>query len=320
VWPPPAIICDHGTVDLALNRRGSIPLRDQIVAQVEMRILAGDLRHGEKLPSVRELAARLRVHPRTVHAAYRQLQTNENLTLQPGSGAYVRRGQSGQRRTREGLEEMIGALLSEALGSGLSLHQIRCAARRWLDADPPQRAVVVDTCPRTAEILAVELRGQGLPCEAQGLADALARPCSLAGVLVVCLPFHVSKLQALIPQCQTATVGLEIAGEHGQAILDLPTLARVLMVSHSPRVPPYASTIVRSLRGDDVELFCHLADETGQWAPLATSAHLVLTDVVAAAEVRRRRPDARVLSLLGPRSYASVRAGLTFPPPPSLRT
>lgn len=36
-------------MDIALNRRGGIPLRDQIVAQVEMRILAGDLRHGEKI-------------------------------------------------------------------------------------------------------------------------------------------------------------------------------------------------------------------------------------------------------------------------------
>jgi len=305
-------------VDLALNRRGSIPLRDQIVAQVEMRILAGELRHGEKLPSVRDLAARLRVHPRTVHAAYRRLQQNENLVLQPGSGAYVSRGESGRRRPDEELGQTIDALLNEALGSGLSLHQIRCAARRWLDASPPRRAVVIDSCPRTAEILAAELRGDGLPCDSLALDEALAQPGDLDDALVACLPFHLARMECVVPRARLAGVGLEIADTHRHAILDLPTLGLVTIVSHSPRVGPYARTVVQGLRGDDVEVSCPLADDAEEWGPPAARAHLVLADVVSLASVRRRRPDARVLHLLGPRSHAAVRAGLTFPPPPAL--
>lgn len=307
-------------MDIELNRKAGIPLRDQIVAQVEMRILAGELRHGDRLPSVRELAARLRIHPRTVHAAYRQLQRNENLTLQPGSGAYVRRGQEGARGGSEELEKTIDALLREAMGSGLSLHQIRCAARRWLDAVPPQRAVVVDICPRSAEIMAAELRAQGLVCEAHSLEDLLARGEPLHQALVVCLPFHATRLQELLPAAQVTSVGLEIASEHARAVAALPARGRVLVVSHSPRVAPYARAVVRSLRGDELDVACHLAAERDDWAPLARRADLVLADVLAAPAVQAVRPDARVLSLLGPRAYATVRAGLTLPPPPPIPT
>jgi hypothetical protein len=113
-------------------------------------------------------------------------------------------------------------------------------------------------------------------------------------------------------------VGLEIAAEHGQAVIDLPAPATVLVVSHSPRVAPYARAVVRSLRGDELEVACHLTAERKRWAPLAREAGLVLADVLAAPDVQACRPDARVLSLLGPRAYATVRAGLTLPPPPPM--
>ena len=305
-------------VDIILNRRAGIPLRDQIVAQVEMRILAGDLARGEKLPSVRDLAARLGIHPRTVHAAYRQLQLNENITLQPGSGAYVSRGQPGPHRPAEGLQKTIDALLREAIGAGLSLHQIRCAARRWLDGAPPRRAEVIDNCPRSAEIMAAELRAQGLPCDARSFEAAAAAPEELGDALLVCLPFHASRLRKLLPSAQVAPVVLEIAAEHGQAVIDLAAPATILVVSHSPRVAPYARAFIRSLRGDEVEVTCHLTPERDQWMPLAQQAGLVLADVLAAPEVQACRPDARLLSLLGPRAYAAVRAGLTLPPPPPM--
>jgi hypothetical protein len=76
---------------------------------------------------------------------------------------------------------------------------------------------------------------------------------------------------------------------------------------------------MRSLRGDEVQVACHLTAEREAWVPLARLAGLVLADVLAAPSAQAIRPDARVLSLLGPRAYATVRAGLTLPPPPPVR-
>ena len=48
-------------------------MRDQIVTQLELKILGGSLAHGSRLPSVRALARRLNVHHNTVSAAYQDL-------------------------------------------------------------------------------------------------------------------------------------------------------------------------------------------------------------------------------------------------------
>ena len=62
-----------------------VPIYAQVVAQVRAAIAAGELRAGDALPSVRQLAAELRVNPNTVVQAYRELE-HEGLT-------YVQRGQ-----------------------------------------------------------------------------------------------------------------------------------------------------------------------------------------------------------------------------------
>ena len=77
-------------MELALNRRAGVPVRDQLVAHLEMQILSGHLLAGKRLPSVRALALRLKVHPNTVSAAYRTLQNVGLVERRQGSGFYVR--------------------------------------------------------------------------------------------------------------------------------------------------------------------------------------------------------------------------------------
>src|SRR5580704_15477404 len=51
-----------------------VPIYRQLVTQVVLAILSGDLRPGERLPSTRELARRFAINPNTVSAGYRQLE------------------------------------------------------------------------------------------------------------------------------------------------------------------------------------------------------------------------------------------------------
>ena len=51
----------------------SVSLREQVVAQITLGILSGDLAPGERLPSIRELSRRFDLHANTVSAGYRQL-------------------------------------------------------------------------------------------------------------------------------------------------------------------------------------------------------------------------------------------------------
>jgi len=62
-------------MDFVLKRKGGVPLHDQLLAQLELRILSGLLLPGQRLPSVRALARRLGLHANTVSSAYRALES-----------------------------------------------------------------------------------------------------------------------------------------------------------------------------------------------------------------------------------------------------
>ncbi|HUT30770.1 MAG TPA: GntR family transcriptional regulator [Sedimentisphaerales bacterium] len=61
----------------------------QIIDQVKRDIALGRLVKEEKLPTVRQLAARLAINPNTIAKAYRQLEQEGIITTRPGAGAFV---------------------------------------------------------------------------------------------------------------------------------------------------------------------------------------------------------------------------------------
>ena len=73
-----------------ITKNSEISLRAQLVRQVLMGILSEDLPAGQKLPSVRALARRHKIHANTVSAAYHDLLEQGWLELRHGSGLFVR--------------------------------------------------------------------------------------------------------------------------------------------------------------------------------------------------------------------------------------
>ena len=71
---------------LWFSRGSEISIRDQLVTQVVLRIVSGDLVAGQRLPSTRELARRFHLHPNTVSSGYRQLERQNWVEFRKGSG------------------------------------------------------------------------------------------------------------------------------------------------------------------------------------------------------------------------------------------
>src|SRR5215218_10238031 len=65
------------------------PLYQQIVDEVRRAVALGDLGPEEPLPSVRALAADLRVNPNTVQQAYRELERAGVIYSRRGQGTFV---------------------------------------------------------------------------------------------------------------------------------------------------------------------------------------------------------------------------------------
>ena len=65
------------------------PIYTQILEIIQTRIISGIYKPGEKLPSVRELAAQASVNPNTMQKAFAELEKSGLITTQRGSGRSV---------------------------------------------------------------------------------------------------------------------------------------------------------------------------------------------------------------------------------------
>jgi GntR family transcriptional regulator len=109
-----------------IDPRSPTPLYDQIAGRIRVAVAAGELRPGEHLPSVRQLAGRLRVNPATVVQAYRTLESEGFVEMRQGSGTFVREiGPARRSEERsEQARDLVRAMLAEAGRRGLAAKEI----------------------------------------------------------------------------------------------------------------------------------------------------------------------------------------------------
>jgi DNA-binding transcriptional regulator YhcF (GntR family) len=300
-------------LDILLNRRGGVPVRDQLVIQMEMKILGGGLAPGQRLPSVRSLARRLQVHHNTVSAAYQELQAAGHVELRRGSGVFVRKGGPADPDEAKNLDQMIRLALHLALRRGYTGLQIRRAVERWIAASPPDRVVVVEPVPELGELLVHELRqALGVQATSCTLAELERNPGQLSGALALTLPYHQEAFAQLMPEAAVEVVTLQMSDEDRRVIQGLPEGAIVLAVSHCPTVLPFASVLLRSIRGEDALVEARLLSQPREWRRLAAAADLVFADALSVDALRRVRPrKVREFRLITPAALDRLRDALT---------
>lgn len=66
-----------------------MPIYRQIIDQVKYQVVAGVLKPGDRVPSVRELAAKLAVNQNTILKVYNALCRDNVLKVERGDGTYV---------------------------------------------------------------------------------------------------------------------------------------------------------------------------------------------------------------------------------------
>ena len=74
---------------LAINTADARPIYVQIMDEVRRALVLGTLRAEDALPSVRQLAAELRVNPNTVAQAYRELERDGVVYVRRGQGTFI---------------------------------------------------------------------------------------------------------------------------------------------------------------------------------------------------------------------------------------
>ncbi|MCQ2406108.1 MAG: GntR family transcriptional regulator [Oscillospiraceae bacterium] len=72
-----------------INYRDPRPIYEQITDSVKKLILSGVLAGDDRLPSVREAAAKLAINPNTIQRAYRELEQSGYIYCVAGKGNFV---------------------------------------------------------------------------------------------------------------------------------------------------------------------------------------------------------------------------------------
>lgn len=75
---------------IQIDNNSSKALYEQIYEEITRLILSKALKPDEKLPSVRELAAMVKINPNTIQRAYRSLEEDNYIYTIKGKGNFVK--------------------------------------------------------------------------------------------------------------------------------------------------------------------------------------------------------------------------------------
>lgn len=273
---------------LWLARQSEVPVREQLVAQIILSILSDELPAGRRLPSTRELARRLKIHPNTVSAAYTALERDGWAESRRGSGVYICNRKGAQPLPAElALDQLIADFFRTAREKGAPLKQVRARLRHWLALQPPDHFLVIEPDEELRAILVAEI------AEASGFAavgadaGACRQPEMLAGAVPVVLVSKFEKVRAQLP-AGAECLALQVRSVPGSLAQWMP-------------IPPDALIVVASRWGDFLKWARTMLLAAGvhrdalefrdarraRWQDGLREASAVVTDVVTARSVPR---------------------------------
>jgi GntR family transcriptional regulator len=118
-------------VGIRIDTKSGVPFYRQIIEQVKFAIARGDLKPGDQLPTVRQLAVDLSINPNTVIRAYRELELAGVLETQQGSGTFVgtQKPRVDELEQERMLDQILTELLARASGYGFTLDDVLAGLR-----------------------------------------------------------------------------------------------------------------------------------------------------------------------------------------------
>jgi len=113
-----------GSFMISLNYRDARPIYEQVKDGLRHLVVTGAVEPGEKLPSVRALAAALAINPNTIQRAYAELESEGYLISQPGKGSFAAQAAGRDGARREALLVQLDAAVSELLFLGMTVEEL----------------------------------------------------------------------------------------------------------------------------------------------------------------------------------------------------
>ena len=109
-----------------IDTKSGVPFYRQIIDQVQFAIANGRLSHGDRLPTVRQLAVELKINPNTVARAYQELEIKGVVSTQMGTGTFIgdEKVEISEVERKRMLDQICTELLSRASAYGFTLEEV----------------------------------------------------------------------------------------------------------------------------------------------------------------------------------------------------
>jgi DNA-binding transcriptional regulator YhcF (GntR family) len=282
-------------VRLWLSRNSSAGLREQLVTQIRLSILSGDLPAATRRPSVRDTARRYGIHANTVSAAYRDLEQQGWLESRKGSGVYAKDLRA-TRAEDSPLDGMVRDFLAATRARGFSVDDVRASLSAALGGSPVRRLLIAEPEPELCAIPVAELEGQvAVPVSALTAKipqdAAVTAMLSRADLLPPGVPRHYLRLRSLAEH---------FAGQQRPA-----ANALIGIASSSPEILRRVRTLLIAAGLQEDALEFRDAREPN-WPRGLHSCTYVIADVVTARRLPKKC-TARVLHVLSEASIEELR-------------
>jgi len=271
-------------MDITIDGSSNVPIRRQLTEQIIFLIATERLKDGDLLPSVRELARRLKIHHNTVSEAYQDLVRRKWLDRQRGSRLTVlSREPSSDAVT---LDDLINKTIVVAREKGYSLQELRERVRQRLLTELPDHVLVVEQNAGLRDLMREELRVV-VKCPVDGCSqEDLASNKGLAiGALAVTPQHALRQVQTLFPKDRAVLpVRYALADEHLKEIRALRRPSVIAVVSSSDLFLEVARSLLAPAMGKRHELReIHLENEE---PTAARAADVIFCDTLAKRRVR----------------------------------
>lgn len=114
-------------MQIIISNYSKEPIYEQIVKQVREQIVKGELKNGQDLPSMRQLAKDLQISVITTKRAYEELEKSGFIYSIVGKGSFVAEQNSEflKERKLNAIEHQISEIVAGGKEIGLSLEELK---------------------------------------------------------------------------------------------------------------------------------------------------------------------------------------------------
>ena len=124
--------------ELTVDFASPLPVYEQLKKNIKQAIARNIIQENQTLPSIRDLAAFLKINPNTVARAYRDLTQEKVINGRAGVGFWVEKSEQLDLKKIEMLREEFLKFTEKAIEMGFSRQQIKAMLSNFFPEEDPK--------------------------------------------------------------------------------------------------------------------------------------------------------------------------------------